>query len=39
VTEGVELTARDKSRGKDAKDNEKKIIGPCRKGAKVIRVP
>jgi hypothetical protein len=38
VTEGVELTTRDK-KAKDAKDNEKKIIDLCRKGAKVIRVP
>ena len=36
MTEGVGLTARGESRGKDAKDSEKKIIGPCRKGAKVI---
>ena len=35
----VEMIATDKSKAKVAKDNDKKIIGFCRKGAKVIRVP
>jgi hypothetical protein len=34
VAEDVEMITRDKSKAKDAKDNEKKVIGLYRKGAK-----